>query len=343
MPPASTNSPRAPAAIHRTIVAAWRALTGGPDLRDPDRPTLIACSGGVDSSALALALATTKARIVIAHILHDMRPEIDAAADRAAVAHLASRLGKEFVWDRANAAGHPGNLEANLRRARYAALTGLAQRSGCAFVATGHQADDQAETILMRLLRGAGPIALGGIAPSRPLQGTIRLIRPALDIPRLDLLALCETAGHTPATDRTNLDTTKTRAYLRAHVLPALRGAHPAALAGLARSAALARDAGRFVRAAAQERLAAASTIANGLHWPRDAFCGCANTVVCECLRLAHHQLTSHNASDRLPMRTLRLAVHHVQSAPTSPSIQLVLGYTTLHIDSTGLSIIRRR
>ncbi len=327
----------------RRITAAWRQLTGGSAVRDTERPTLIACSGGPDSSALTLALATVTPRPIVAHILHDLRPEAEAAADQRASASLAQALGLSFCTEAVHIAAHPGNAEANARRARYAALARLAAGHGCVAVATAHHADDQAETILMRLLRGAGPIALGGIAPSRPLQGTIRLIRPALDIPRLDLLALCETAGHTAVTDRTNLDTTKTRAYLRARVLPALRAAHPAALAGLARSAALARDAGRFVRAAARERLAAATTIPNGLHWPRDAFLGCANTVVCECLRLAHHQLTSHNASDRLPMRSLRLAAHHMQSAPTSPSIQLVLGYTTLHIDSTGLSMICRR
>jgi len=81
----------------RRIVRAWRALTGGRGVRDVDRRTLIACSGGVDSSALVLALATATEHLVVAHVVHDMRGAEDALADRDAARVLAERVGLGFV------------------------------------------------------------------------------------------------------------------------------------------------------------------------------------------------------------------------------------------------------
>jgi tRNA(Ile)-lysidine synthase len=156
----------------RTVSRAWRELTGGLTRgRDSQRRTLIACSGGADSSGLAIALASAvskpRMQFVVAHVVHDMRAEDEALADRDATKGLAARLGLEFVESRVRLRGLSGNAEAVARRLRYAALKQLAEDHGCGFIATAHQADDQLETMLMKLIRGAGPRGLAGVAPSR--------------------------------------------------------------------------------------------------------------------------------------------------------------------------------
>lgn len=211
----------------RRVVAAWRMLTGGAGVRDSHRRTLVACSGGADSSALAIALASASSNIIIAHVLHDLRDMKTAAADRDSAAALSRMLEVPFVEARVRVRARAGNLEANARQSRYRALARLARSGECRFIATAHHEDDLAETVLMRLLRGAGPRGLSGIRSARPLSRDVTLIRPMLGIGRSDAHAICRLADWQWVEDSTNADTSRLRAAVRHRVLPVLREIAP--------------------------------------------------------------------------------------------------------------------
>lgn len=204
---------------------------------------MVACSGGADSTALVLALSGASRDLVVAHVIHDMRPRDEAMADAREVESLARRLGLEFVLGEARRT--PGNAEARARTARYRVLAELAERSGAGFVATAHHADDQLETVVMALLRGAGPRGLGGMAPARPITpgSHVVLIRPMLSVTRAQARALCLDLGTIWREDATNADTTRLRAALRAGPLAQLVALRPGSPARAARSARLCRDA----------------------------------------------------------------------------------------------------
>lgn len=226
------------ARVVRPIVRDWRRLSGGSKVRDDRRKTLIACSGGVDSMALTLALASATRHLAIAHIIHDMRPRSEALASRDAAKDLATRLDLPFFEREiaAKAKGH--NYEARARTLRYAALEAIAKDHACPFIATAHHADDQLETVLMRLLRGSGPEGLAGLLPFRRLQGC-SLLRPMLAVTRDDAITLCH-ATHTDwVEDTTNKDESHLRSALRHRVVPLLKELEPKASAAAVRAAKL--------------------------------------------------------------------------------------------------------
>jgi tRNA(Ile)-lysidine synthase len=235
-PPASISegSPGDGRSASARIVAEWRLVSGGNLRRDPERRTLIACSGGCDSSALAIALAgrASPGSIIIGHIVHDLRPSEQAEADARTAESLAAKLGVQFVRASVAVRAAGGNLEAGARRLRYAALANLAREQSCPYVATAHHADDQLETLLMRLARGAGAKGLAGIARRRPIDRqtpVVQLIRPMLAVLHADAMAICRDAGWTWAEDQTNRDTTRLRAAIRHTVIPPLLAAAPGA------------------------------------------------------------------------------------------------------------------
>src|SRR5207249_9906964 len=127
------------------------------------------------------------------------------------------------------------------REARYAALAGLAAEAGADRVATAHTRRDQAETVLLRLARGAGAGALAGVRRSRALAGSILLVRPLLDVPREATEAYCRARGLPAVQDAHNADPKRARSRLRG-LMPRLSAAlNPRleeALAGVARIAA---------------------------------------------------------------------------------------------------------
>ncbi|MBX3365510.1 MAG: tRNA lysidine(34) synthetase TilS [Phycisphaeraceae bacterium] len=213
------------------VIRDWRALTGGGRDAPGMRRTLIACSGGADSSALAICLTAASDDLVIGHIVHDMRAGAEAAADRDSARSLAEWLGAPFCEDRVEARPAGGNLEAKSRRMRYIALASLAEAHGCRFVATAHHLDDQLETVLLRMLRGAGPRGLGGIASRRMVRtrlgGAITIVRPMLGVHRRDTEAICGRAGWSWRHDVTNEDVSRDRAFLRSRVLPLLAERFP--------------------------------------------------------------------------------------------------------------------
>jgi tRNA(Ile)-lysidine synthase len=135
----------------------------------PPGPGVVAVSGGADSVALLRALvAAGMGPLHIAHFHHHLRGA-EADEDAVFVRRLADELGCAFHLGEADVTAAGGNLEATARRLRYAWLAELGATIGAAWVATGHTADDQAETVLHRLLRGTGLRGLRGIASTAPL------------------------------------------------------------------------------------------------------------------------------------------------------------------------------
>lgn len=164
----------------------------------------LAVSGGPDSLALLLlAHAALPGKIAVATVDHGLRA---AAADECrAVAQLCAERGVacEILTIETGA----GNLQAAAREARYAALAGWAQRERLGAVATGHHADDQAETLIMRLNRASGLPGLAGVRPRGIVPGTgLPLLRPLLDWRRAELAEIVSRAGLEAAADPSNLD-----------------------------------------------------------------------------------------------------------------------------------------
>lgn len=203
----------------------------------------VAFSGGLDSTVLLHALE----RLHRAGQLRGLRAvHVDHALQSASgdwgrhCEAFCARLGVPLTCLSAGSIDvSQGGLEAAAREARYRALR--AQLREGEWLATAHHQDDQAETVLLRLLRGSGPAGLSAIAPLAEF-GSGRLWRPLLDLPRAVLRECAVSAGLDWCEDPSNQDTAFERNYLRAEVMPLLRNRWPATAAALARSAALCRE-----------------------------------------------------------------------------------------------------
>ncbi|HZW09103.1 MAG TPA: tRNA lysidine(34) synthetase TilS [Phycisphaerales bacterium] len=325
----------------RGVVRRWRALTGGAAVRDTDRRTLLACSGGADSTALLLALRGAAEELAVAHVVHNMRPEAQTLAERDQVRRLASALGLAFFEGRAGARHLPGNIEAEARRARYRELERLALESGCPFVATAHHAGDQLETVLMALLRGAGPRGLAGIPASRRL-GTrgVRLIRPMLDIGRDDAERICAIAGAEWAADPTNADLSRLRAALRAGPAAELRRLRPGALRAVAQAASNQREIAGLLASLAGQVVERGRAGGRAVAWTRAELRDVHPAVIAEAIRLAHARLHGERHADRLPARSLRAAVAAVLSR-SGEARRFVWRETELLIEAATVTLQR--
>lgn len=192
--------------------------------RSGDR-VLVAASGGPDSSALLAALVALRQPLRLtlraAYVDHGLRPR---AAQREAtrVRVLGKRWGVPVHVLRCTVKKRGGESpEAVAREARYEALLKLARRSRCPVVALGHTLDDQAETVLMRLLRGTGVTGLAGIPPVRK-SGKVRLVRPLLECSRAQVEAFLKAHGVRPLQDRSNRSARFLRNRIRLKLLPLL-------------------------------------------------------------------------------------------------------------------------
>jgi tRNA(Ile)-lysidine synthase len=160
-------------------------------------PLLLAVSGGPDSlTMLLLAHASMPERVSAATVDHQLRPE--AAAEAAYVAELCARLGVQHDI-LIPAKPITGNIQSGARIARYRLLHDQAKAVGCSWIATAHHADDQLETLLMRIIRGSG---VDGMASIRGRYG--RVIRPMLPFTKAQLEAVCADAGIDPVRDPSN-------------------------------------------------------------------------------------------------------------------------------------------
>ncbi|MBV9209170.1 MAG: tRNA lysidine(34) synthetase TilS, partial [Acidobacteria bacterium] len=165
----------------RKLLNEWKRL----QLSRSEPRAVVAVSGGADSVALLLALdellraERLKLRLTIAHLNHGLRGE-ESAADARFVSELAAKLGYDISQDvidvRGRASESKDNLEQAARRARYEFLADVAARLGAEWVLTAHTLDDQAETVLLRLMRGSGLEGLGGMEAVRVLDAERKIV-----------------------------------------------------------------------------------------------------------------------------------------------------------------------
>lgn len=283
------------------VIRAWRDMT---DSGAAGR-TLIACSGGADSSALVLCLCAAGAsNCGVAHVVHDMRPRPSALADRDAARSLAERCRVPFYEAEVSVRAKGLNMEARARRARYEALRRIAEDQKYAFIATAHHADDQAETVLMRLVRGAGPRGLGAMGAGRPIGAAV-LVRPMLDVTHQDALRICRLAGWNWREDITNTDLTRLRSAIRHRVMPILRELTPDASKRMSRAAQLCRGAAKIVERLARQQLNQAECSGGVLFWPRSFLRRSSATIAGEVLRLAAAEVMQGRGLDRITYRAL--------------------------------------
>jgi len=234
------------AAVRCAVRATLTAADTNPQMADDgaDRPlTLVACSGGADSVALAAAAAFEGAKLGwrVGGVTVDHGLQAGSANRATLVAALLADLGLEPVEVEAVEVTGAGGPEAAARAARYDALDRAAVRAGARTVLLGHTLDDQAETVLLGLARGSGTRSLAGMAATTGADGRYR--RPLLGVDRATTRAACADLGLAVWDDPHNSDPAFARARVRERVLPVLEAElGPGVAAALARTADLARD-----------------------------------------------------------------------------------------------------
>lgn len=211
--------PPAVARVLERVTATVRAH----EMLLPGETVMVAVSGGPDSTCLLHALVglrrLLRVGIAVFHFDHRLRPT--SAGDAAYVRRTADRLGLPFRLAEAGTAPGPGeSIEDWARRARYGALALAMREVGASKGATGHTLDDQAETVLLALVRGGGLDAVAGMAP---VQGDV--VRPLLEVTRDEVEAFCRAKRLRPRVDPTNRDTRLLRNAVRLEVMPALEEA----------------------------------------------------------------------------------------------------------------------
>lgn len=219
--------------------AIEEAIAQGGAVRRGER-VLIACSGGADSVALAVALHAVatpmELSLCLAHVNHGTRAS--SWQDECIVLQLAATLALGVDITALESAQRD---EQTLRDARYAALLAAARRFDATAIATAHHAEDQSETVLLALFRGAGPDGIAGIGARRPIGDGVELVRPLLGVASEALRQYCHVRAIPYAVDPTNADMGLRRNAVR-EALEALRPLFPALDEAVARAARLLDD-----------------------------------------------------------------------------------------------------
>jgi tRNA(Ile)-lysidine synthase len=308
------------------LSAAVRDAVARRRLLEPGDHVLVGVSGGPDSVALLHALVLLRSeyalRLSVCHVHHGLRPEADR--DAAFVEALASRLSCPARVVRVEVARGGGRSpEEAARLVRLAALGRVARATGARRIALGHTADDQVETVLMRILQGAGPRGLAGI-PARRGQ----IVRPLLDVSRAEVLAHLAAHGLESVEDATNRDTRFLRNRVRHELLPLLAAqAGPRVADALRRVARASRETVEALDALVRPRLTARFTRTPvGWRLALAAFDGLPAGAVKVAMRLA---LVEVAAADRLGggLRATHLdALAGLLSAATGARVRLPAG-----------------
>ncbi|HEU4931972.1 MAG TPA: tRNA lysidine(34) synthetase TilS [Pyrinomonadaceae bacterium] len=234
----------------RLLFADWRKLK----LPFSGETIVVAVSGGADSTALLLALEELKrhhklsVEICVAHLDHRLRKS--SSKDAKWVSELATKLGFKSVIGRSKveeeADGQRDNLEQAARNARYAFLQRTAKKVSAKYVLTGHTMDDQAETVLLRLMRGSAGFGLGGMEALRPLakNSSITLVRPLLWARRIDTEEYCRLRRIKFLSDEMNDDLSFARVKVRKQLLPLMQSFNNRIVEAISRTATQLREDG---------------------------------------------------------------------------------------------------
>jgi tRNA(Ile)-lysidine synthase len=258
------------------LLVEWRKLR----LPISGETIVVAVSGGADSTALLLAIEELKSyqklhvSICVAHLDHRLRKS--SAKDAKWVSELAAKLGFRAVIGRSkvaeNARANNDNLEQAAREARYAFLARTAKRVSANYVLTAHTMDDQAETVLLRLMRGSGGYGLGGMEAVRPLakNSAVKLVRPILWARRIETEDYCRLRKTEFLSDEMNDDHTFARVRVRKQLLPLMQSFNNRVVEALSRTAAQLREDGSvlFNNSGALLRQAVVSTQQNETDTP---------------------------------------------------------------------------
>ena len=243
------------------LTAIERSLASANLLASP-ATLVVGVSGGPDSVCLLHLLTRIALKrsltLVAAHLDHGLRGR-EGEEDAEAVSDLCRELDVPCIIGShsvpAYRTAHPdavSSIEAAAREVRYAFFASVAQQTGAGVVAVAHTADDQAETVLLHLLRGAGISGLGGMSELTAWQSTtgmLRVLRPLLNIPRAQTHDYCRRHRLPSRVDSSNADLRYTRNRIRLETLPALRAINPSVDTALQRLASLARDDERYLLA----------------------------------------------------------------------------------------------
>ena len=251
----------------RKLAGSWRQLKTD----DLGETVVVAVSGGADSVALLLGLdelvraKKIKVKILVAHLNHKLRGSA-SDADARWVRSLAKELGHRVIvrsFDIAKRAGKSkDNLEQAARLTRYEFLARVARANKASLVLTAHTMNDQAETILLNLIRGSGGVGLRGIEPVRPItpESDISLARPLLSwAGRPDTESYCRRRSVEFRNDQMNSDPAFSRVRVRNEVLPLLEQFNPKFVETVVRSAAILRADNQTLDSAAQRLVELAS------------------------------------------------------------------------------------
>ena len=246
--------------VSKALVQKVRRTLDQYDLIPAGARLLVGLSGGSDSVALTLLLEDLARHgefcvVALAHLNHCLRPtaERDEAFCRALSLRLALPIAVESADVRGYAEAEALSIEDAARRLRYQFLARAAEAYGATLIAVGHTRDDQAETLLLKLMRGAGSTGLGGIYPRRDT-----VIRPLLDVSRDDLRSYLVERNEIWIEDESNADLTNPRNRVRHRVIPEMDTAYGGGTsAALARAADLLREDGQWLDELAEARFVA--------------------------------------------------------------------------------------
>ena len=235
---------------------------------------VVAVSGGPDSLALLYSLHGLQAELRLAlhgaHLDHGLRGEA-SRADAKYVKGILESLRLPYTLERADVASyqalHRVSLEQAARTVRYDFLARVARHENADAVAVGHTADDQAETVLMHIIRGSGLSGLQGMqmmATRRCEAGDIQILRPMLSIPRHETVEYCRSIGLEPCEDESNLSLEFTRNRVRHQLIPLLQQFNPAVRDALVRLAGSTRHDLSFIKREVDARWQAIATVEEG-------------------------------------------------------------------------------
>ncbi|HYQ89118.1 MAG TPA: tRNA lysidine(34) synthetase TilS [Candidatus Binatia bacterium] len=225
-----------------------------------DAALLVGVSGGPDSVSLLDFLVARRERtgapaeIVVGHVNHGLRGA-ESDGDQAFVQEMAALLGARCLTARVDPGARGESVEESARKLRYGALRLMAADSGAARVAVAHTSDDQAETVLLRLIRGAGLLGLGGMRPLRKLSD-LELVRPLLTTTREQVMDYVKRRNLAFRTDSSNQTTDPRRNFVRLEVLPRIQRMNPSIRETLLREASMFREADAHLAAEAGRALA---------------------------------------------------------------------------------------